>query len=97
VIWCIIVAVLAFAIHFLQGRKCVGTLAVRTNGGSEVIESIFNEYSIAYDLKYKNMDEVSDLLYEFRYRKGINKIVAIAICERIMLLEGVTSVKFVKM
>ena len=97
VIWCCIVAGLALAISYFSGRRCHGTLAVRTSGDSEGIERIFNEYAVKYDLKYKNMDESSDLLYECKYKKELDKEIAKTICERIMLIDGVISVKFIRM
>ena len=96
-IWCFIVALLALAIHFLFERRRFGTVAVRTSGGTEEIESIFDEFSIAYDVKHKSMNETSDILYECKYKKGNDKIIVKNVCERIMRLEGVYSVRFIEM
>ena len=96
-LWCCIMAVLTLAIYFLANQKRFGTLAVRTSSGTEEIEKIFNEFSVAYAIKYKNVDETYDILYEFRHKKSIDNGSIQTICERIMLIEGVSSVRFIEM
>ena len=96
-IWFIVIAVLTLLIHFFSRRKRYGTISVKTSGSTESIESVFNEHSVIYDLKYKNTNETSDILYELRYKKGIEKIIDATICNKIMQAEGVSSVRFIEM
>ena len=93
VIWCAMIAVILLAIHFFSGFKRIGTLSVKTSGSAEDIEGVFDELSLKYSLKYRNTNETSDLLYEFRHKKGIEK----HICGKIIKLEGVSAVRFIEM
>ena len=97
VIWCFIVGVITLGIHFVSERRSHISVAVRTNGSAEGIESVFSEFALTFDLKYEKVDENSDLLYECRYKKKTGKGAVTTICERIMQVEGVTSVKFIEM
>ena len=97
-IWFGLVAFLTLTIHFISvGRKHHGTIAVKINGDTGDIEGVFKEHSVRYDLKYKNINEASDVLYELKYRKKMKKLIDSTICREIMQIDGVTSVRFLEM
>lgn len=92
---CAVLGIAALAIHFISMRRSYATLAVKTSGSAEDIESVLKEHSLKYDVKYRNSNEVSDVLYELK-RKNILAPVSSAACDKIMQLDGVSSVKFVE-
>jgi len=96
VISSIVIAVLIFTVHIVVTRRRSGMLAVRTSGSTGEIEKILEEFSIAYDIKHKSLNEASDVLYELRHKKGIKAVLDNTVCEQIMLLEGVSSVKYIE-
>jgi len=91
----IIIAVVTILIHFVFERKNTAMLAVKTNGSAGEIEKILKELEIAYDVKHTSLDKTSDILYEIKPEKG-KKMLDKRLCEKILLLEGVSSVKFIK-
>jgi len=96
-VWFAIVAVAALLVSFIFKNRYVGTLSIKTEGDIETIEDILYEYSIPYEIKYKNMDNISDILFELRYRKKNAKFISEVICEEMMEVDGVLSVRFIRM
>jgi len=99
----IIIAVFVLIVHVLTNRRRYGSLSVRTIDMSNnknvqgEIEKILEELSLTYEMKYKDTGNVSNILYEFRNKKGIDKTNDALICEKIMSIAGVSSVKLIKM
>ena len=94
-IWCGLLAALVLLIHFFSRRRRSGAILIKTSGSTEDIESILNGFSVKFDLKYSSKNEASELLYEFRHKKGVDRIADKIICEKIMQLKEVTAVRFI--
>jgi len=110
---CAIIAVFVLVVHFFTERKSYGTLSVKACGTAaaavgegdargiekilEEVENIFKDLSLKYEIKYKSINETSDILYELRHKKRIDNVVDEVVCEKIMLVDGVSAVKFIKM
>jgi len=92
----IIIAAVALLIHFVFERKNTAMLAVKTSGSAEDVEKILRELAITYDVKHTSLSDVSDILYEIKPGKGKKELFDKSLCEKIILLEGVSSVKFIK-
>jgi len=92
----IIIMIVALAIHFVVERKNTAMLAVRTSGSAEDVENILRESTIRYEVKHTSLSDVSEILYEIKPGKGKKELFDKRLCEEIMLLKGVSSVKFIK-
>ena len=90
-------------INFILERRRYGSLSIKARDLSEDsniqagIEEILKEQALIYEIKYRNINETLDILYEIKNKKGINKIDDSIICEKIMSITGVSSVKLIKM
>ena len=91
----ILIAAVAILIHFVFERKNTAMLAVKTSGSAQEIEKILKKLAITYDVKHTSLDKTSDILYEIKPEKG-KKQFDKRLCEKISLLKGVSSVKFIK-
>jgi hypothetical protein len=96
-LWCIIIATAMLLIHFLYGLKRLASLTIKTNGNIEEIENIIKGLSVSYETKYKNVGETSEILYELKHKVKTGKSFEKNICEKIMSVDGVFSVKFLEM
>ena len=91
-----IIALIALAVYFITERRRTGMLVVRTCGSAEDIEEILKELSISYNVRYKSLDEACDILFEIKSKFRRRKQIDSTVCERLMLLDEVSSVKFIE-
>jgi hypothetical protein len=49
-----------------------------------------------YSVKYESLGESSDILYEIKLKGRANKGINKTICEKLISIEGVTSVKYIE-
>jgi len=91
----VVIAAVSLLIHFVFERKNTAMLAVKTSGSAQEIEKTLTELAITYEVKHTSLDTTSDILYEIKPEKG-KKQFDKSLCEKISLLKGVSSVKFIK-
>lgn len=94
--WCALAAAAALAIHFIGKHRSYAALTVKTRGKAEGIEDVLREFSLDYELKYQNANDTSDMLFELKHKKGAKGLSGSALCDRLMQLDGVSSVNFVE-
>jgi len=99
----IVIAVFVLMIHFFTERRRFGTLAVQTTGDTEEsathreeIDRILGGFPMTYSIKYESLGETSNLLYEIKHKGRANKSIQKTICEKLISLKGVTSVKYIE-
>ena len=99
----VVIAFFVLVIHFFTECRRYGTLAVHTTGGAEKsvtqkceVERILSSHPMKYSVKYESIGESSDILYEIKHKGRANKGICKTLCEKIISLEGVTSVKYIE-
>lgn len=97
ILWCVIIGIIILVIHAISESKNCGLLTVKTKGNTEEIEKVLIEYSLMFETKYISSGEKTDMLYEIKRIKCIKSTVQNAICEKIMQIDGVSSVKYIDM
>lgn len=96
IIWCGLIGVITIIIYFISERRHSAVLTVKTIGRSDEIESILKDCSLRYELKYRKNSGVTNILFELKGKQAIADATDTA-CERIAQLNGVSSVKLVKL
>jgi hypothetical protein len=103
VLSCAMIAVFIRAVHFITRHRNYGMLTIKAGPVEDIthftdeIENIFKELSLKYEIKYKSTGQTTDILYELKNKKGIGIKSDKTINTRIMEVDNVSSVKFIKM